>query len=268
MTTTRTRMYAGAAVAATALSLLAGATSATAESSEPAPTAGTAPDPGTAHADLPPATTGFCAFTPMADQTYSTWVGLPPDPKRPRQWGAGLVTLETNQGKITIVLDRTKAPCAVESFVFLVKQGYFNKTKCHRLTAYHTPPYALSVLQCGDPLGTGWGDPGYWFRDEFKGVNALPNWPDFPDGSRKNYVRGTLAMANAGPDTNGSQFFLVYDDSRLRPDYTVFGRVTAPGMAVLDKIAKAGVKPGEEYYPEDGAPALPVRIMTARRGGA
>jgi len=266
MTTTRTRMYASAAAAATTLSLLAAAPSATAANrSQPAPNVRSASP--SASAKAPASTNGFCAFTKMTDQTYSTWVGFPEDPTRPRTFGADLVTIGTNQGAIPILLDRRVAPCAVESFEFLLKRRYFDKTRCHRLTAYHTPPYALSVLQCGDPLGTGWGDPGYWFKDEFKGVNALPNWPGFPDGSRKNYVRGTLAMANAGPDTNGSQFFLVYEDSRLRPDYTVFGRVTAPGLTVLDKIAAAGVDPSSEYYPEDGAPANPVRIMTVRRGG-
>ena len=267
MTTVRSLTFSAAAIATAVAGLIAAPVHAAPGAEPDVRLPAAAADAGT-NTKLPPPTSGYCHFTPLTDQTYSTWVGLPPDPKRPHKWGADLVTLETNQGDITLVLDRTKAPCAVESFVYLVKQQYFNKTKCHRLTAYHTPPYALSVLQCGDPLGTGWGDPGYSFRDEFKGINQLPNWPGYPDGSRKNYVRGTLAMANGGPDTNGSQFFLVYEDSRLRPDYTVFGRVTAPGMKVLDKIAAAGVDPSAEYYPEDGEPKLPVRIMTARRGGA
>lgn len=266
MKSLRSYLALGAAVAVAVTGM---AITPTQAASDPAPRVEAPPAGGSAApADMPTATSGHCRFTTLEDQTYSTWVGLPPDPKRPQQWGADLVTLETNQGDITLVLDRTKAPCAVASFVHLVRQDYFNATKCHRLTAYHTAPYALSVLQCGDPLGSGWGDPGYWFRDELGAAQALPNWPGFPDGSRKNYTRGLLAMANAGPDTNGSQFFLVYEDSRLRPDYTVFGRVTAPGMRVLDKIASAGVKPGEEYYPEDGQPKLPVRIMNARRGGA
>ncbi|GAA1796567.1 peptidylprolyl isomerase [Nostocoides veronense] len=153
------------------------------------------------------------------------------------------------------------------SFLYLTREKFYDGTQCHRLTAYHTPPYALSVLQCSDPLGTGWGDPGYWFKDELATAQALPNWPGFEDGSRKNYTRGLLAMANGGPDTNGSQFFLVYADSRLRPDYTVFGEITPEGMAVLDKIAAAGVAPGDEGYPEDGAPAMATTIERAKRTG-
>lgn len=212
-------------------------------------------------------TTGACAFTPLEDQTYSTWVGLPPDPKKAPTHGKAAVVLQTNQGDIPVVLDKAGAPCTVQSFLFLTRQKYYDNTMCHRLTAYHTPPYALSVLQCGDPLGTGWGDPGYWFKDELTTANALENWPGFPDGSRKNYKRGLLAMAHAGPDTNGSQFFLVYADSRLRPSYTVFGEVTEEGMAVLDRIAAAGVDPADEGAPEDGMPAMRVVIERAKRTG-
>lgn len=123
------------------------------------------------------------------------------------------------------------------------------------------------MLQCGDPLGTGWGDPGYAFKDELVSAQALENWPGFPDGSRKVYPRGTLAMANGGPDTNGSQFFLVYEDSRLRPDYTVFGHVSEAGMEVLDTIAAGGIDPGTEGTPEDGAPAIGATITRAHRTG-
>jgi peptidyl-prolyl cis-trans isomerase B (cyclophilin B) len=220
-------------------------------------------------AEVPPEepTTGACAFTPLEDQTYSTWVGLPSDPAHTPDRGKAKVTLKTNQGDIPLVLDRAKAPCAVRSFTHLAHRKYYDNTDCHRLTAYQTAPFALSVLQCGDPLGTGWGDPGYSFKDELGAANDLENWPGFPDGSRKNYPRGTLAMANGGPDTNGSQFFLVYEDSRLRPDYTVFGSVTPEGMRVLDKIAAGGIDPGTEGTPEDGAPKLKTTIERAKSGG-
>ncbi|WP_206070868.1 peptidylprolyl isomerase [Knoellia koreensis] len=211
-------------------------------------------------------TKGPCAYTPLEDQTYSTWAGLPQDPRKTPDKGLVRITLKTNRGDIPMVLDRSLAPCTVQSFAYLTARKYFDDTMCHRLTAYQTPPYALSVLQCGDPLGTGWGDPGYWFKDELDSAKALQNWPGFPDGSRKNYPRGTLAMANGGPDTNGSQFFLVYEDSRLRPDYTVFGYVTEEGMKVLDQIAAGGIDPGTEGSPEDGAPAQPVHILRAKRG--
>ncbi|QIM21090.1 peptidylprolyl isomerase [Phycicoccus sp. HDW14] len=208
-------------------------------------------------------TRGPCAYTPLEDRTYSTWVGLPPDPRRTPDRGHVRVTLRTNQGTIPLMLDRRAAPCTVQSITFLVRRDYFDDTRCHRLTAYRTPPAALSVLQCGDPLGTGNGDPGYSFADELDSARALENWPGFPDGSRKVYPRGTIAMANAGPDTNGSQFFLVYEDSRLRPDYTVFGRVSESGMRVLDRIAAGGIDPGTDGTPEDGAPARPVLIRSA-----
>lgn len=223
----------------------------------------------TAAQDVPTEPTkGACGFTPLEDQTYSTFVGLPHDPRRTPSKGTSGVILETNQGDIPIALERAKAPCTVLSFEFLTRKKYFDGSDCHRLTAYTTPPSALSVLQCGDPLGTGWGDPGYSFKDELDSAKALPNWPGFPDGSRKVYPRGTLAMANAGPDTNGSQFFLVYADSRLRPDYTVFGHVTDEGMEVLDRIAAGGIDPGTEGSPEDGAPAIGVTIERAKRSGA
>lgn len=224
--------------------------------------------PSAGAADLPtdPPTAGACAYAPLEDQTYSTWVGLPQDPRRTPDTGTVQVVLETNRGDMPLVLDRSLAPCTVQSFAYLTTRKYFDDSECHRLTAYQTPPFALSVLQCGDPLGTGWGDPGYSFGDELDSALSLENWPGFPDGSRKNYPRGTLAMANAGPDTNGSQFFLVYEDSRLRPDYTVFGHVTEEGMQVLDAIASGGIDPGDEGTTEDGAPASAVVIERAKRG--
>lgn len=229
--------------------------------------------PTAAHAakpspDIPSSpTTGACAFTPLADQTYSTFVGMPTDPAHTPDRGTTTMTIRTNHGDIPIVLEKDKAPCAVQSFTWLARQGYYDDTDCHRLTAYWTAPYALSVLQCGDPLGTGWGDPGYSFRDELDAARELANWPGFDDGSRKVYPRGTLAMANGGPDTNGSQFFLVYRDSRLRPDYTVFGHVSEKGMAVLDAIAAGGIDPGTEGTTEDGSPRLATTIVSVDRSG-
>ncbi|MDF8263523.1 peptidylprolyl isomerase [Luteipulveratus flavus] len=226
--------------------------------------------PAASHAAEAPSgtapTKGPCAYTPLEDQTYSTWVGLPKDPAHTPSNGTTKVTLETNQGDIPLVLDKAAAPCTVQNFTFLTHRKYYDDTTCHRLTAYQTPPYALSVLQCGDPLGTGWGDPGYAFKDELDSAKSLPNWPGFPDGSRKVYPRGTLAMANGGPDTNGSQFFLVYRDSRLRPDYTVFGHVTEDGMRTLDKIAAGGIDPGTEGTAEDGTPRLTTTIDRAKSG--
>jgi len=131
-------------------------------------------------------------------------------------------TIKTNLGDIGLELDADKAPCATNSFAFLAGKKFFDKTKCHRLTTSDS----LKVLQCGDPTGTGLGGPGYSFADEnTKGAK---------------YTKGVLAMANSGPDTNGSQFFIVYDDSELPPSYTIFGKITS-GMEVVEKVAKAGV---------------------------
>ncbi|EWC58065.1 Peptidyl-prolyl cis-trans isomerase [Actinokineospora spheciospongiae] len=149
-------------------------------------------------------------------------------------------TLKLNGKDVGLTLDRTKAPCTVNSFASLAKQGYFNDTVCHRLVTQ-----GIQVLQCGDPSGTGSGGPGYTFDDEVA--------PDLK------YTRGTLAMANAGPNTNGSQFFLVYGDaSSLPPSYTVFGTIGEPGLAVIDEIAKAGINTPEGQG--DGKPKNEVKV--------
>jgi peptidyl-prolyl cis-trans isomerase B (cyclophilin B) len=120
------------------------------------------------------------------------------------------------------------------------------------------------VLQCGDPSGTGEGGPGYQFKDELP--TNLPPAPNDPSGLRKVYARGTLAMANAGPNTNGSQFFIVYGDSALRPDYTIFGRVGSLGLATVDRVAAGGIAPTpDDPAPLDGAPAKRTQIYLAFR---
>jgi peptidyl-prolyl cis-trans isomerase B (cyclophilin B) len=148
-------------------------------------------------------------------------------------------TLALTQGTVTIELLNAKAPCTVNSFAHLAKSSYYANTPCHRLTTSST----LKVLQCGDPTGTGSGGPGYSFADE--------------NLTGATYPAGTVAMANSGPNTNGSQFFLVYGDSQLPAQYTPFGKVTG-GLDVLHKIAAAGVKGGGE----DGAPTTPVTLKS------
>ena len=143
--------------------------------------------------------------------------------------------LATTCGTIELKLDAGKAPHTVNSFAFLAGQGYFDHSKCHRLV-----DQGLYVLQCGDPKGTGQGTPGYTIPDE--------NLKD-PRLKGGVYPAGTVAMANRYDgrsdktrDSGGSQFFLVYQDSKLPPNYTPFGTVTG-GMDVLRKIAKAGSTP-------------------------
>ena len=108
------------------------------------------------------------------------------------------------------------------------------------------------MIQGGCPQGTGTGGPGYTFEDEINDHKV---------------VRGALAMANAGPDTNGSQFFVVYGDSALRPNYTVFGTVGAEGLKTLDKVAAGGIQPtAEDPAPVDGTPALRTELLRVRPG--
>lgn len=145
------------------------------------------------------------------------------------------VTLTTDRGDIVFEMDSAAAPCTANSLRSLAAADYFDGTSCHRLTTE-----GIEVLQCGDPSGTGAGGPGYQFADEnLEGAT---------------YPRGTVAMANAGPGTNGSQFFLVYGDSTLPPQYTPFGRVTS-GLEVVDEVAEAGSEPAG-----DGRPTLPITI--------
>ena len=215
--------------------------------------------PSPASAGPPGPTTGPCAYTPTPDEPAARPVPLPRDPRHTPARGKVRVVLHTNLGRIPLVLDRAMAPCTVQSFVHLVRQRFYDRTICHRLTAYPT----LSVLQCGDPSGTGEGGPGYRYRDELP--TGLPPAPTDPTGERRVYARGVLALANVGPDTNGSHFFLVYADSALRPNYTIFGRVQPGGLRTLDTVAAAGVAPtAEDPAPVDGAPALRTEIRTAR----
>ncbi|SIM63196.1 peptidylprolyl isomerase [Micromonospora cremea] len=253
-----------AGVTVLAGALVAGASAAAVAAPRPtvdAVTASAAPSAATDAATRPPRTThGPCAYTETPDEPAARPVPLPPDPRRTPDRGTVRVTLATNHGPIGMTLDRAAAPCTVQSFLHLVRKHFYDRTSCHRLTAYPT----LSVLQCGDPSGTGSGGPGYRYADELP--TDLPPAPTDPTGERRLYARGTLAMANAGPDTNGSQFFLVYADSALRPNYTVFGSVDRAGLATLDRIAAGGVAPTEEDpAPVDGAPALPVDIRKALR---
>jgi peptidyl-prolyl cis-trans isomerase B (cyclophilin B) len=155
-------------------------------------------------------------------------------------------------GELRLRLDNAKAPCAVNSFVSLARQKFFDRTPCHRLTASNS----LSALACGDPTGTGRGGPGYTFAGEFPTNQFAADDPELKVPLR--YPRGSLVQTNTGPDTNGSQFFIIWKDSKLPPTYTVFGSVDAVGMAVVDQVADAGVTGGNL----DGAPARPVTITS------
>lgn len=142
-------------------------------------------------------------------------------------------TVETSCGPITLELLADEAPMTANSFAFLSTRGFYDATPVHRVV----PGF---VVQMGDPTGSGSGGPGYRFADELDAAQA------------RGYPRGTLAMANAGPGTNGSQFFITLDDVSLPPDYAVFGLVT-DGMDTVDRIAAvplAGEQPRQQVFVE------------------
>jgi peptidyl-prolyl cis-trans isomerase B (cyclophilin B) len=149
-------------------------------------------------------------------------------------------TLITNCGNIVITTVGAKAPFAMTSIAALAKGGYYDNSLCHRLTTQ-----GLFVLQCGDPTATGRGGPQFTFPDE-----------NLPANTANNYPAGTVAMANSGPNTNGSQFFLVYANTTLAPSYTIWGTITS-GLDIVKAIAKAGAAGGAP----DGKPAKTIAIQ-------
>ena len=153
------------------------------------------------------------------------------------------ITFTTNQGEIVIETTPSLAPLTVNAIAALAQKNYFDNTICHRLTTE-----GIYVLQCGDPTGTGTGGPGFNIPDE-----------NLPQPTENNYPAGTVAMANAGTGTSGSQFFLVYQDTTLGPDYTIWGSITS-GLDILKTIASAGVVDGGT----DGAPVTGVTIESTK----
>lgn len=211
------------------------------------------PDTGLPAFDPPPNLGANCAY-PTTTEPASKPNKPPRAGRVPTDPDEVSASMSTNRGDIGIQLDNDKAPCTVNSFASLAQQGYFDGTTCHRLTTNAQ----LGVLQCGDPSGTGTGGPGYRFANEYP-----TNQYRLSDPALKTpvmYPRGTLAMANKGSGTNGSQFFLVYEDSMMPPTYTAFGTIDSTGLATLDTIAAAGV----EGAGDDGKPALSVTIDSVR----
>lgn len=144
-------------------------------------------------------------------------------------------TITTSEGDITAELFAQEAPKTVNNFVFLARQGFYDGVIFHRTINGF-------MIQTGDPTGTGRGGPGYRFEDETV---------------QRSYTRGILAMANSGPNTNGSQFFIMHGDVGLPPNYTIFGQVTG-GMDVVDKIATAPTE--RSAGGENSKPVNPARI--------
>lgn len=174
--------------------------------------------PGPSSGDLLGGTTTSCTYRVSGQSAKA----VEPPPKT-NVSTVGTVTVAMTMGgePVVLTLDRSKAPCTVNSFESLAKQGFFTGSSCHRLGTQ-----GLLMLQCGDPTATGMGGPGYSFDDELEHT--------------KGYPAGTVAMANSGPDTNGSQFFLVYGDTPLPPRYTVFGSMDAASTQVVSDMAFQG----------------------------
>jgi peptidyl-prolyl cis-trans isomerase B (cyclophilin B) len=233
----RSRSLAALAVVATLALAGCGSDNGSESAVDAAPTA-SSPAAAEASAD------SSCAYPADAGTAAKQAEAPPPTASRT---GKVDVEITTSVGPLRATLDADAAPCTVNSFLSLSEQGYFDDTPCHRLTV--APPSSIAVLQCGDPSGSGMGGPGYSFADELTGDETYP--------------AGTLAMANAGPDTNGSQFFMVYADSTLEPHYTVFGQLDEDSVTLLAALGALGTATGEP----DGPPARKVSIESVEVAG-
>jgi len=191
----------------------------------------------------PVAATKTCVYV-VSGRAPDKPVSPPPGDSVPAN-GTTTLTMKLTGGDVVMTMNRAGAPCAVNSIQWLASQKYFDNTDCHRLTNQD----ALTVLQCGDPLGTGNGGPGYSFADELNG--------------KETYPRGTVAMANAGVNTNGSQFFIAIKDCQLPASYVVLGTVSTESLTVLDAILAAGIDPKD---PAKAKPAWGAHIDTVTVG--
>lgn len=151
-----------------------------------------------------------------------------------------IVTLSTNFGEIKFKTYDEDAPKTVNNFVALAQKGFFNNLIFHRVISGF-------MIQGGDPVGNGTGGPGYTFEDELNQATK-----SYQEG----YAKGVVAMANAGPNTNGSQFFIMLQDTPLPHNYTIFGKVIS-GQDVVDAIGKTPTGPGDR-------PIAPVTIKSAK----
>jgi len=208
-----------------------------------------------------------CLWVPGEANANAKDVGTPPQTATAK--GPETVKITTNLGDVVLTSMGDKAPCSVTSLDYLIGKKFYDGTKCHRLTTEGS-----FVLQCGDPTGTGQGGPTYKFADENLPTPANPSAspsasaPASPSpapsasASTALYPAGTVAMANSGPNTNGSQFFLVYKDSNFDgPKYSVIGKISQ-GLDVLQKIAAEGAVDDKGAKAAEGKPKTEVTIQT------
>jgi peptidyl-prolyl cis-trans isomerase B (cyclophilin B) len=211
----------------------------------PSPAATSAAQSQTSSATPVAAESGdICEYSTSGDAARQ--VTPPPTTGVPTSGTISYVLSMTN-GPVKITLDWAKAPCTVNSFVSLAEQGFFDNTKCHRLA-----DSGIFILQCGDPSGTGKGGPGYEFANETDGTET--------------YTEGAVAMANGGPGSNGSQFFLVWADSTSldkRRNYTIFGEMDKASRGVVASMAEEGQ---DGSNPDGtGRPNNPCEISTVTK---
>ena len=207
------------------------------------------PAAGSPGASESPAAPGECVWSEQPGP-QAVAVGTPP-PGEPRQ-GTQVMTVSTNVGDIEVTMDLAASPCIAASFTHLASQEFYDGSKCHRMFP--------GILQCGDPnaRGEGYretdgqGGPTYRYPDENLPTNQDPAYP-----------AGVVAMANSGPDTNGSQFFFIYEDLQLPASYAIVGSITA-GMEVLTAVGEAGHDGAFEPSPGGGHPNTEVVIESLR----
>ncbi|MFI7544266.1 peptidylprolyl isomerase [Actinoplanes sp. NPDC049599] len=209
-------------------------------------------DKKTPDAAAPPPGTVACSWIPEDGSTGSKVKDVGTPAANAPNMGAATLTMDTNLGAVTAKVDLSKAPCTGEAFTYLASKKFWDNTKCHRLTTA-----GIKVLQCGDPTATGkgWresdgsGGPSFRYAEENLPVNAKPAYP-----------KGTIAMAKtSAPSSTGSQFFIVYEDTDLPPDYTVLGTITT-GMDIVETVAKAGTD--DANGKGDGHPKKEITIKT------
>jgi peptidyl-prolyl cis-trans isomerase B (cyclophilin B) len=207
---------------------------------------------GQPHAAAPPRTTVSCAWSTLPVEARSKEmrdVGTPPA-TAPRT-GTAIMTITTNLGVITVSIDRSAVPCAAANFAYLGSKHFYDNVACHRIV-----DTGLSAIQCGDPAGDGFGGPPYRYADE-----------NLPTNKRPTYAKGVVAVVNSGPNTNQSQFYLVYADSDPEPGLPVLGRVTG-GLDIVEQVAAAGhdnafaTNPDGTAGPGGGHPKKPLTVVS------
>lgn len=222
----------------------------------PKPTDSVVPSVPPMPAFAPPPDAGANCQYPASAETATKPVTPPPSGRVSTDPAEIHATISTNFGDIGIQLANGKSPCTVNSFTSLVRQQFFDNTECGRLTNMADG----GLLLCGGPDNEGTGGPGYEFADEYPATQYQTGDPALR--ATVLYPRGTVAMANNGPNTNGSQFNMVFKDAEMEPTYTVLGTIDEVGLATIDKIAKGGIAGNRDQ----GLPASTVTVNSVRLG--